>query len=204
MSNRKWQKEIPTKDGRYWVATQDGLSAGLATVVYHPNGKRIMAGLTPHGEWGGWWFSEPVIEPPAPPADIWDRALAFAWAQAGYGAYIAPADDVGTWIVSEHRTPAEPAPETLPCTLTGSLPQEREEFVEGLVEEAAGAPARQTLRLVPAHRAEHRVAKDRGRARGLPEVRRPCPRPARRRVQYSGDRGGRDLLLVVECVHLPA
>jgi len=70
-----WQKEIPKKNGRYWAATQGGETAGPLAVVYSDDGTLLMAGTTigtgkwsNKTGWGGWWWSEPIEEPPAPPA----------------------------------------------------------------------------------------------------------------------------------------
>jgi len=68
-----WQREVPTKDGQYWVATREGLSAGVQAVVYL-NGKLVYAGgsCVDNGipVWQGWWWSEP-LEEPAPPKEKW-------------------------------------------------------------------------------------------------------------------------------------
>ena len=67
-----WQKEIPTKDGQYWTANRNGEIAGLKIVAYL-DGKLVYAGfrvrdhVPPEWDaWGGWWWSEPVEEPPQP------------------------------------------------------------------------------------------------------------------------------------------
>jgi hypothetical protein len=64
-----WQKEIPKTRGSYWTATRDGLMAGLRHVVYDKKGVLLFAGDTDY-QWAGWWWSEPVEEPPKPPP--WD------------------------------------------------------------------------------------------------------------------------------------
>lgn len=72
----KWQKSVPDKDGQYWTATRDGLSAGLATVVRH-GGQIILAGHTSGIDWAGWWWSERVTEPAPPRAEEWEQRHSF-------------------------------------------------------------------------------------------------------------------------------
>lgn len=68
-----WTKERPAKDGLYWTATRDGELDRPQVVAYNEKGECIYAGMSihrPSDGWGGWWWSEPVEKPPAPPA--WD------------------------------------------------------------------------------------------------------------------------------------
>lgn len=71
MSTGRWLKEIPHRDGQYWVATAQGHSAGMATVVRTPDGKIVMAGKMLNRQWKGWWWSVPVTEPLPPPPAEW-------------------------------------------------------------------------------------------------------------------------------------
>lgn len=74
MSAGRWLKTLPCESGQYWVATRDGLNAGLATVVYDEDrGALIMAGKRPGvaGIWKGWWWSERIREPLPPPPAEW-------------------------------------------------------------------------------------------------------------------------------------
>lgn len=64
-----WQREVPSRPGEYWVATRDGVWAGTKHVAYL-NGELVLAGGNPkHAMWSGWWWSEPVPQPP--PAPKW-------------------------------------------------------------------------------------------------------------------------------------
>lgn len=69
-----WQKTVPTESGSYFTADRDGNLAGIKHVTYH-NGKLVFAGLmirNPDTDgWAGWWWSEPVLNPPTPPK--WDE-----------------------------------------------------------------------------------------------------------------------------------
>lgn len=78
--NGHWQKEIPKNDGTYWTATRSGELNRPLNVVWDGD-QLIYAGGTPQrGEpgnflnhdstWKGWWWSEPLENPPEPPA--WD------------------------------------------------------------------------------------------------------------------------------------
>lgn len=74
-----WQREMPTKPGKYWVRTSDGLDAGLNTVCFSStlggafcpeyqklDGSDRFGGQTvPGTSWRGWWWSEPIS--PIPP-----------------------------------------------------------------------------------------------------------------------------------------
>src|SRR5574342_495128 len=66
-----WQKEVPTKQGKYWTATRDGHLAGVTVVAYDRQGRLVYAGgaVNNHQDdrWLGWWWSEPVEVPPDPP-----------------------------------------------------------------------------------------------------------------------------------------
>ncbi len=72
MSKGKWQKEIPTVNGQYWIATQDGLSGGIGSVMRADDGTLLLRGPG-MGAWGGWWWSEPLQEPAPPSKDAWDK-----------------------------------------------------------------------------------------------------------------------------------
>lgn len=67
-----WTRQMPEAPGRYWIRTLDGLEAGTATVYILPDAglacseypMRGPNGLTIEGtEWGGWWWSEPLVCP---------------------------------------------------------------------------------------------------------------------------------------------
>lgn len=76
--NGHWQAEIPKKDGTYWTATRSGEINRPLNVVWA--GKQLVyAGGTPKNPdgdsllsydstWKGWWWSEPLENPPEPPA----------------------------------------------------------------------------------------------------------------------------------------
>lgn len=81
--NGHWQKEIPKKDGTYWTATRLGELNRPLHVVWDGVGNPIYAGGTPKrpeepgnppnllnydSTWKGWWWSEPLENPPEPPA----------------------------------------------------------------------------------------------------------------------------------------
>ena len=68
-----WQKEVPSRSGKYWTACRNGDSAGIQNVHYDAAGGLVFAGdaMTWLSKgavvtWGGWWWSEPVEEPPVP------------------------------------------------------------------------------------------------------------------------------------------
>lgn len=66
----RWRKRIPTKAGTYWTADRQGRLAGLKVVAYADTGELIFAGHAvrqPGDGFAGWWWSEPVAEPPLPP-----------------------------------------------------------------------------------------------------------------------------------------
>jgi hypothetical protein len=63
----RWQKNMPTKEGRYWVATRDGLLAGPVSVINVGGTWRSAQGYASNTEWKGWWWSEPIWEPYPPP-----------------------------------------------------------------------------------------------------------------------------------------
>lgn len=58
-----WQREMPRRAGDYWTATRAGDLGGLKGVYKASDGTFKVVGLP----WNGWWWSEPVKMPPAPP-----------------------------------------------------------------------------------------------------------------------------------------
>lgn len=64
-----WQKGVPERDGLYWLAYHDGVLTGPGQVL-RTNGELIMAGglrvKNGVGGWAGWYWSEPIPEPPKP------------------------------------------------------------------------------------------------------------------------------------------
>lgn len=71
--NGHWQRDVPTKDGRYWTATRQGDLVGVQVVAYS-RGELVYAGAGCHGGsggwWSGWWWSQPVEEPPKPTGEF--------------------------------------------------------------------------------------------------------------------------------------
>jgi hypothetical protein len=63
----RWQKDIPERRGQYWAATRDGHLAGPYHVI-PAEGTWVSAEFMSTGPWQGWWWSEPIPEPPKPPA----------------------------------------------------------------------------------------------------------------------------------------
>lgn len=72
-----WQKSVPSGPGQFWTATRDGEMAGIQTVAYDIYGHLIWAGCRVRDPkidgWKGWWWSEPIEEPPSPPK--WDNDI---------------------------------------------------------------------------------------------------------------------------------
>lgn len=68
-----WQQGVPKKSGLYWTASRTGEIDRPRVVTYSDDGRLLYAGITGtnvRGEvpaWQGWWWSEPVEEPPKPP-----------------------------------------------------------------------------------------------------------------------------------------
>lgn len=58
-----WQREMPKRAGDFWTATRIGDMGGLKSVYKATDGTFKVVGLP----WNGWWWSEPVKMPPAPP-----------------------------------------------------------------------------------------------------------------------------------------
>ena len=69
-----WQKETPTKSGRYWTADRRNNIAGIQVVVWDGEGRLVFAGHSVRDPeidgWKGWWWSEPVEEPSPPTSDL--------------------------------------------------------------------------------------------------------------------------------------
>jgi hypothetical protein len=63
-----WQKDIPKKPGLYWTATKDGFLCTPKTVVFVCGEWHSTDRLASNCEWGGWWWSIPLPQPPKPPA----------------------------------------------------------------------------------------------------------------------------------------
>jgi len=70
----RWQRQMPENPGLYWIRTLNGEAAGTTTVV-EINGKLLTPSHLPPGgsslevayegtSWGGWFWSEPIPEPP--------------------------------------------------------------------------------------------------------------------------------------------
>lgn len=63
-----WQKEVPTRVGKYPTADRDGNQASDIMVVQLANGEiKSTHKIQFKCEWGGWWWSEPYPELPHPP-----------------------------------------------------------------------------------------------------------------------------------------
>jgi len=63
-----WQKEMPTKPGRYQTATQDGLRAHEIVVMIVDGELTTNVKMANEIDWAGWWWSEPTPPMPKPPA----------------------------------------------------------------------------------------------------------------------------------------
>ena len=68
-ANGVWQREVPTRVGRYPTATSEGLIAIDRYLVSH--GDKLLDAsnhrLKEGSEWAGWWWSEPYPEMPSAP-----------------------------------------------------------------------------------------------------------------------------------------
>jgi hypothetical protein len=71
--NGKWQKEVPSINGLYWAADRDGHQAGPFRVIKLDGQMRVLVpgfSTSHEDDWCGWFWSEPIPEPPKPPAWI--------------------------------------------------------------------------------------------------------------------------------------
>ncbi|WNM70235.1 hypothetical protein [Myxococcus phage Mx1] len=57
-----WQKELPSREGTYPIATTAGDQAGTSIVYIYPNTGEACS-VRP---WGGYWWSEPIPDLPPP------------------------------------------------------------------------------------------------------------------------------------------
>jgi hypothetical protein len=59
----KWQREMPTEEGVYFVRARDvPVGQNMITLYKDPEGK-----IKSTQSWGGWWWSKPIPElPPTP------------------------------------------------------------------------------------------------------------------------------------------
>jgi len=77
----KWQRKMPQRAGKYWVADFNGNPAGLLDVVdgrdtevgwfftpSHPNRQQGPdLSILPGTSWGGYWWPVPIMPPPFAP-----------------------------------------------------------------------------------------------------------------------------------------